>query len=63
MDLLSYRNNNNPLALFINNYINNPLYNQIRLILDNVELSNYQKQYRVEEGLTDFWKKRNSSLI
>jgi hypothetical protein len=63
MDLLSYRNNNNPLASFINNYINNPLYNQIRVILDNIELSNSQKQFRVEEGLTDFWRKEIVSLF
>jgi hypothetical protein len=33
------------------------------LILDNVELKNSQKQYRVEEGLTDFWRKEIVALF
>jgi len=63
MDLINYRHKNNSVSVFINNYINNPLYHNIRMILDNVELKNSQKQFRIEESLTDFWRKEIVALF
>jgi hypothetical protein len=63
MNLTSYRQKNNSVGIFIKNYINNPQYHNIKLILDNEDLSITQKQFRIEENLTDFWRKEIVELF
>jgi hypothetical protein len=63
LDLISYRHKDNSLGGFIKNYINNPLYLNIKLVLDNDDLKTSQKQFRLEESLTDFWRKEIVDLF
>jgi hypothetical protein len=63
IDLLKYRNKNNSVGLFINNYIYNPLFKYIRQILNDTDLKTPQKQFRIEESLTEFWRKEIAALF
>jgi hypothetical protein len=50
------KNKDNIVAKFLEGYINNPIFFNIRKILNIKELTNFQKQLKIEESLKYFWK-------
>jgi hypothetical protein len=67
MDLIKHRNKDSSVSsvsLFIKNYFGNPLYNNLRRIMNDIELDNpSKKQERIEETLTDFWRREIVALF